>query len=108
MQKCSSKKNETLQRNMVVNMDETAIYFANKQIRTVHPLGRNTVAIRGSESRNHRMTACITVASDGIKLPLFVIFKGQPMEKIEKIYLILFRTLCVIAANHKDEWINVK
>lgn len=75
---------------------------------TVHLTGCNSVAIRGSGSSNHRMTVCITVVSDGTKLPLFVISQGQPMELIEKIFLRMYQTVSIIAANHKGGWINVE
>lgn len=77
-------EHENLQRNMFVNLDEPAIYFEAKPTSTVHPTECNTIAIRGSRSSNHGLTACVAVASDGSKLLLFVIFEGQPMRHIEK------------------------
>lgn len=75
---------ESLQQNMFLNIDETAIYFENKPTRTVHPAGCNNVVLRGSESSNHRMNACIIDASEGANLPFFVNYKGQPMVQLEK------------------------
>lgn len=65
-------------------MDENAFYFETKPISTVHLARCNKIATHGSGSSNHRLSACTAVASDGTKVPLFVIFKGQPMRQIER------------------------
>ena len=67
-----------VQPSMFVNMDETAVFFESKPNSTIHQTGANTVAIRCSGSSNKHMTVCVAVASNGYKLPLFVIFKGAP------------------------------
>lgn len=73
-----------VQPKMFVNMDESAVYFEAKSSTTVHPTGSNSVPIRCSGSNSRRLTVCVSVASDGTKLPLFLIFKGAPNGKIEK------------------------
>ena len=62
--------------NLFVNMDETAVYFDTHHNYTVNEKGAKTVSVRHGCSNNKRCTVCITVAADGTKLPLFVIFKG--------------------------------
>lgn len=75
---------ETVPSSRFVNMDETAVFFEAKPKSTVHMIGDNTVSVRCTGSNSRRMTVCVSVACDGTKLPLFVIFKGQPNGKIEK------------------------
>jgi len=65
-------------RNMVCNMDETAIYFDTKAIYTIEAKGSQTVLVRAGDTYSQRATLCVTVAADGTKLPLFIIFKGMP------------------------------
>lgn len=66
-----------------VNMDQTAIYFDSKTRTTVSERGERTVSIR-SDSSSKRITLSVAVAYDGTKLPLFVVFKGQPNGRIEQ------------------------
>lgn len=70
--------------DMFVNMDETAVYFEAKENRTVHFKGENTISIRSTGSNSKRLSVCVAVSSNGCKLPLFFIFKGQPNGRIEK------------------------
>ena len=65
-------------------MDETAVYFESRPRRTVHATGARTVPIRAPGRSNQRLTACLSVAADGTKLPLFVILRGEPDGRIEK------------------------
>jgi len=70
--------------NMFVNMDETAVYFEGKEKTTIDAVGSRTVHIRSSGGSNQRVTVCTAAACDGTKLPLFVIFKGEPNARVEK------------------------
>ena len=69
---------------LFVNMDETAVYLNCSPKRTIHHRGERTVAIRIGGTSSMRFTLAVTVAMDGTKLPLFVIFKGKPGGNIEK------------------------
>ena len=42
------------------------------------------LSVRHGSSANKRCTVCVTVAADGTRLPLFVIFKGSPNGPIAK------------------------
>ena len=68
----------------LVNMDETAVYLNCTPNRTVHPTGEKTVAIMIGRSNPTRITVAVSVAMDGSKLPLFVIFRGKPGGRVEK------------------------
>ena len=67
-----------------INMYETNVYLNCTPMRTVHPKGERTVAVNIGGITPTRFTLAVTVAMDGSKLPLFVIFKGKRGGKIEK------------------------
>lgn len=69
---------------MFVNMDETVVFFKCKQKKSVHFKGENAVSTQSTGSNLRRMTVSVFVASDGIKLLIFFIYKGQPNKWIEK------------------------
>ena len=68
----------------LINMDETAVYLNCTPKKTVHPQGERTVAVLIGGSSSMRFTLAVTVAMDGTKLPLFVIFKGVPGGKVDQ------------------------
>ena len=68
----------------LINMDETAVYLNCSPSRTVHQKGEKTVSIMIGGTSSRRFTLAVTVAMDGTKLPLFVIFKGVPGGRVEK------------------------
>ncbi|GMF38787.1 unnamed protein product [Phytophthora lilii] len=69
---------------MIVNMDEMAVHYEQTATTTIASTNSSSVAIRGSGSNSQRLTACITCAQDGTKLPLFLVFKAKPRGTIEK------------------------
>ncbi len=50
------------------NMDETAIFFDCKPKRTVNMKDDKTVVIRVGRAMGKRLTICVSVAFDGMKL----------------------------------------
>ncbi len=68
----------------LVNMDQTAVFLNCSPTRTVDIKGKRTVSIRVGGSGSMKFTLCVAVALDGTKLPLFVIFKGQPNGSIAR------------------------
>jgi hypothetical protein len=69
--------------NLLINMDETPVYFEPVSNTTIHNKGENTVSIRCS-GQSTRCTAVLAVAADGTKLPPMIIFKAKPGATIEK------------------------
>ena len=67
-----------------ISMEETAVYLNCSPKRTVHPKGERTVSIRVGGSSSTTFTLAVSVAMDGTKLPLFVIFKGKPGGSVER------------------------
>ena len=69
---------------LFVNMNETNMHFNCKPTRTVHPTGERTISVTIGGATTARLIACVAVALDGTKLPLFLVFKGKPDGKIER------------------------
>lgn len=67
-----------------VDVDETAECFGARSKSTVHYTDTRTVSVRGSGSSNRRLTACVSAACAGTKLPSFVVFGGTPNGRIER------------------------
>lgn len=65
-------------RSLLVNKDETAVYFDAKSSFPVNPQGATAVRIRTSGRSCNSMTVCCSVAAYGTKLLKFVILKGTP------------------------------
>ena len=91
----------------LINMDETNVYLNCTPMRTVHPKGERTVAVNIGGITPTRFTFTVTVAMDGSKLPLFVIFKGKRGDKIEKSFRKIVPagiTACVQAKGWMDNY----
>ena len=67
----------------LINKDETAVYLNCSTTRTVHPIGEKTVAVDIGGTTSSRFTTAVSIAMDGTKLPLFVIFKEQRSGKLK-------------------------
>lgn len=65
--------------NMIVNMDETPLYFdmtTNKTC-TVNQKGAKTVSVRSSGAEKQRLTVVLAATGDGQMLPPMIISKGK-------------------------------
>ena len=63
-------------------MDETAVYFDMHYNYSVDRRGAKTESVRRGSSDCKLCTVCVTIAADGIKLPLLLIFKGAGNGRI--------------------------
>ncbi len=54
-----------INRNLFVNIDETAVYFDSQSNYTVCEGGAKTVSVLRGSSMNERCTFCIAVTADG-------------------------------------------
>eukprot|EP00171_Calliarthron_tuberculosum_P022923 IDg22923t1 len=72
----TSFKNHVHDPRFICKMEKTAVYFDFKPTRTALTKGKKTVSICICGSSANRCTVCVTVAMDGTKLSLLVIFKG--------------------------------
>ena len=80
--------------DLILNMDETPMYFDQLEDRTVEEKGADTVEIMHTENEKTRFTLCITVTASGIMLPAYIIWKGESIRfnfklNFNKIYIYL-------------------
>jgi hypothetical protein len=66
-----------------INMDETAIQYEMTPRSTIEFVGPDAVPLL-SGNKTARVTAALTVCSDGARLPSFVIFKGSPSGRVRR------------------------
>lgn len=97
-----------VQDSMFVNMDQTPLRFDSIPPTTIDDKGASTVAIRSGTSSNQRATLAITVAFDGAKLPLFLIFKGKPGGRIARELDRMQLPANVIATVQEKAWMDMR
>jgi hypothetical protein len=71
-------------RRYILNMDQTPVYFSMNAKRTLELIGGKMVHICMLSDDTKRVTVAVTIAADGMVLPLMLIFKGQPGGRIAK------------------------
>ena len=62
---------------MIINMDETPLYFDMPWSHTVSKRGVREVRIRSTGAEKRRLTVILTCTASGIMLPPIIIFKGK-------------------------------
>ena len=67
---------------MFVNMDETAVYSESLPRTTIETVGAINVSARARDNASERVTAVLSVASNGDKLSPMIIFKGAEKGRI--------------------------
>jgi hypothetical protein len=68
----------------VLNMDQTTVYFSMNAKHTPDLIRGKTVPIHTSSDDTKRVTVVVTIGVDGTVLPLMLIFKSQPNERIAR------------------------
>jgi hypothetical protein len=69
---------------IIINMDQTPVYFSMNAKRTLELVGTKTIHVRTSTHDTKRATVAVTITADGTVLPLMVVFKGKPNGRIAK------------------------
>ena len=69
-------------KRFVLNMDQMPTWFSMSKKRTLEVVGVKTVHIRTSTNNTKRAMLAVTIAADGMVLPLMVVFKGQRRGRI--------------------------
>ncbi len=64
-------------RRLILNMDQTPVYFFMMRKKTLDMIGVKTVNIRTSTNNTKHATAAVTIAGDGMVLQLMIIVKGK-------------------------------
>lgn len=64
-------------RNFIINMDQTPVFFSMHPSRSVDTIGSRTVNIRIAKNGSQRATVAVSFTASGIQLKSLVIFKGM-------------------------------
>ena len=68
---------DTCSNNRIINIDETAIFVAPKQLKIWHSKGVDDVSLPVKCNDKQRITAVCAIAADGFKFPIQFIAKGK-------------------------------
>ena len=71
--------------NLIINMDETPVYFDMPGSRTIERKGKKEVRVRSTGTEKRRFTAVLACKAAGVMLPPIIIFKGKRELKKLKI-----------------------
>lgn len=63
--------------SMIINMDETPMYFDLVHGKTINQKGEKSVLIRTTGAEKRHLTVVLAVSADGDVLPPMIIFKGK-------------------------------
>ena len=71
--------------DLMVNVDETPIFFDMQRACTVHPKGAREVRIRGTKGGKRRVTFTVSCTASGKMLKPMIIYKGKTARTISDI-----------------------
>ena len=63
-------------------MDQTPIFFDNSSKYTINEKGKREIIMKKSTGTKERCTFMLTVSSDGVKFPPYIIFKSNNKKPI--------------------------
>ena len=69
---------------MIINMDQTAVFFSMQKLHTLESAGSQTVNVCSMEGDGMWATVALAITTDGTFLPPFIIFKGKEMQFYNK------------------------
>jgi len=64
-------------KNWIMNMDQTAMFFAMKPRTTIDDKGARTVTVRDTKNGDSRVTVAVSITADGQVLKPFIVMKGN-------------------------------
>ena len=76
-----TRKQSNYPDNMIINMDETPMYFDMITSKTVNLTGAKTVSIRSTGADKRRLTVVLAATAHGQMLSPMIIFKGKRAQK---------------------------
>ena len=93
---------------LMINMDETPIYFDMQRNYTYHWRGDKTVSLARTNGFKKRVTVCLTILSDGRKLPPLIIFKRKqpPANPLSKQVQVAAQVNGWITETIMKDWVN--
>ncbi len=63
--------------DFILNMDQTPIYQAMDEGRTIDVVGVHTVNLRTSANNSQHVTVAVTITASGKQLKSMIVFKGE-------------------------------
>lgn len=69
---------------LIVNCDETAVYYEEPETKTIDICGNKEIIINTDGSESKRVSVLLTIVANGSKLNPFLIFTGEPEKTNEK------------------------
>ncbi len=69
---------------LIVNCDETAVYYEEPETKTIDICGNKEIIINTDGSESKRVMVLLTILTNGSKLNPFLIFAGEPEKTNEK------------------------
>jgi len=86
--------------DMIVNIDETPMWFDMTTGKIVHSKGAKTVSVRSIGAEKRRLTVVLAATADGHMIPPMVIFKGK--RKLKNIDVPTSWIVCIQAKGWMD------
>jgi len=77
------RESDEFEDELIVNMDETPVYFDLVPNRTIDVKGRKSIRVRTTASDKRHLTVVLAVTAAGQTLPPMIIFKGKRELKID-------------------------
>ena len=71
--------------NLIINMDETPIYFDMPKAHTIAKTGAREVRVRGTKGGKKRVTFVVTCSAAGQMLKPMVVFKGKTARSLKTV-----------------------
>jgi hypothetical protein len=97
------RKRHDFPSNLIINMDETPIFFDTQGERTVNKKGVREVRVRGTTGGKKCVTFVVACASDGKMLKPMVIVKGKTSKSIKNIQ---YSSKEVCVAHQNNAWMD--
>lgn len=90
---------------LIINMDETPVYFDMAANSTIEKRGKNEVVIRSTGAHKRRFTVTLTCTAAGQMLQPFVTFKAKTERMLKKIQ---YNEKDVIITTQAKGWMDQK
>ena len=97
---------------LIINMDETPVFFDMPRQHTIHTTGAKEVRVSGTKGGKRRITYVVSCTASGQMLKPMVIFKGKTKRSISKIahskgmIFVTFQQKAWMDENLMQQWIK--
>ena len=94
-------------KRIILNMDQTPVFFSMHSKKTLEKIGVRTVAVLTSTNDTRRVTVAATITASGEQLTPMVIFKGSPTGRIAKDEIQQYDHTAIYDVQKMHGWTNV-